>query len=775
MKKYKVLLLITLILGIFSNVYADSGVWKFHSVFNESRMRIVDTGSKVYSLTDNFLNAYDKASGKFVDVNILNSLSDYYVKNIYYNHKKGYLVVTYIDYNIDILLPSGATVSIPDLKEMTITSPRDINDVTFCDNGFYVSTKIGYLFIDDNKFTISHSALFDSEINSMGEVGNHILVSSAGNIYYTRKGEPINNLSSLSSTSLGISGSIIPISHNRFFINGNLLYLVTVDSNNSFTKTALSSAKVVDVQRVKDGFIALGGSSLTSTNRFYSFSADGVKTADIALPASLTGHLLSSQEVDGSLWTLAADGLRKISLDTSSSQVDYKSDLLRPVAINTKRPISLSYNPANGRIYMSNGSPRSNFTVQKYGLAAKIMSYDGIKWHDEVPASLQGYRFQDPARLLFPSSSSHTYYVGTWYEGVYKVTDGNIVGKYDWTNSPLIHALNNWYCYVPCLQFDSHGNLWLMQCNGEVNILPYQHIDSPSQSLSATHWKCIDDFSLEAKSAEFFITHHDYKIIYDGYLDGSISIFTTDDNMNITAKKVFKHFYDKQGKKVSWSYIFDIKEDLDGTVWVASSSGIFSFRAEEFLNDDFRVNIPVDSSRNNQYILDSTIAMSISIDEYNRKWVGSFVSGLFLLNEDCSKILKHFHSGNACFPNDNVIDVCWNPSTQSVFVGLNGALLEYIPENTSHTSHMYVHPMRITPSMPSHITFHNIPLYSTLFITDKGGNPVTTIQADKSVIYWDGLTDKGQPLPTGIYFVGVKLPGRDKISEKAMTFTVIAH
>ena len=49
--------------------------------------------------------------------------------------------------------------------------------------------------------------------------------------------------------------------------------------------------------------------------------------------------------------------------------------------------------------------------------------------------------------------------------------------------------------------------------------------------------------------------------------------------------------------------------------------------------------------------------MSIAIDEYNRKWVGTLDGGLYMLNADCSKVIKHFDSSNACFPSNNVFAV----------------------------------------------------------------------------------------------------------------------
>lgn len=764
-------LMLSLIICI--NVNANEGVWKIHSVFNENRTQVVDTDNKVYCVTDNFLNAYNKKSQVWEPINIGNRLSSYYVKNIYYNSLKKYLVVTYLDYNIDILLQDGTTVSIPDIKNMTIVGARDINDVTFDEGGMYVASKIGYIYIEDKNFTVAQASMLGENIRSVAKVGNKLLVATDSNVLFTQKGKIVNKVSDLSSSAIGITGNITPVSDNSFFVMSNVLYLVNFDSNNKFTKTAVTGWKVVDLQHTKDGFVALGGDNVKSTAKYYVFDNNGNKTVDITLPAAVKNTLLSSQEKDGALWSLSDKGLQKVKINASSSSVDIVSSLTAPNVPDTKRSISLSYNNTTSKLYVANGSPRSNFTVQKYGVNAKIMSYDGSVWTNEVPADMQGYIFQDPSRIEFTPSHTDTYYVGTWYDGVYKITDGKFAGKYDQNNSPLVKALNGWYCYVPCLQFDTEGNLWLMQCNGTINALPKTKVNKDYTQLTANDWKSYDGFKIEAKSGEFFVTKSGYKILYNGFLDGTLTIFSTDKNLDIVDRKEFSHFYNKEGKKVYWSYIFDIKEDLNGVVWVASSSGLFSFRPEEFMNSDFRVNNPIDRDNKYKYILESTNVMSISIDEYNRKWVGTYVTGLYLLNEDCSKVLGHYHSGNSCFPNDNVIDVCWNPRTQSVFVGLNGALLEYTPYSNTNVSDVKVYPSNITPQYKGMLKINNVPLNSTIYIHSKDGKLVKTLNATKSQLSWNMLTDKNKPLSTGKYYISIRLPQQDKTNENITTFTVI--
>lgn len=770
--RIRLITLILLVLIVNISLKADNGLWKIHNVFNENRTRVLDTKDKVYFVTDYSLNAYNKKNDTFEQLSVLNKLSSFYVNNIYYNAQKDYVVVTYKDYNIDILLANGITKNIAEIKNLTTIGARDINDVTFGDNGFYVASKIGYIFVEDKNFTVKKSAFFNEEVKSVAEIGEKVFIAAKNNVYYASNNIEIKSLSNTTASTLNVTGTILPIDEKSFFLNSNLLYYVSVGDNGVMTKTAVSSAKVVDVQPMKEGFIAVGGTSFTVTNKLYIFDTSGNKTADISLPAELSNTLLSSYEKDGSIWRLNNVGLTKISLDTKNLSVKNITEVLVPKLNKVSRAIAMSYNKNNNRLYVTNGNPRNNNTVQKYGVNGQISSYDGKSWKNEVPADLQGYKFQDPSQLEFDPNEENTYYAGTWYQGVYKIKDNKILAKYDWTNSTLLHALSNWFCHTPCVQFDADGNLWIIQSTeGYINILPKDKLSKTTTELTASDWKYINLGRNFSKSVEFFVTKNGYKILFDGDMDGKIHIFNNDDDFNVNHHKVYEYFYDKDNKKIEWSYVLDIKEDLNGFIWFTTNCGIFCINQEDISNDKIYAISPKNAK--NYDILDNIFSMSIDIDDYNRKWVGTLDDGLYLLNADCTKVLKHFNSSNACLPNNTVQAVCWNSNTQSVFVGLNGGLLEYIPDNGNNIDNVYMIPNHITPDYKGKIMFDKVPVNSTLYIKDSEDKIVKTIQCKKSKIYWNGITDENKSLETGIYTVSVKLHNSDTVEDKLMSFTVI--
>ncbi len=777
--KKSVKLIFGLVIIIFTSCFlkaeSDGGMWKIHAIFNENRTRVVDTGDKVYCLTDNYLNVYNKATEKFESLTKQNRLSDFYVKNIYYNKQKNYVVVTYTNYNIDILLDNGTTINIPDIKNLTTVADRTINDVTFGENGIYIASKVGYIVVEDKDFKIKKSAYFGSNVQSVAEIGEKFILADGSNTYFADKSKTVKKVSEMTNTSLAVSGTILPIDDNHFFLNGSALYLVTIADNGKFTKTKVSTAKVVDVQATANGFIAVGGSSVTVTNKYYAFDEKGIKIADKALPTALANTLFTSLESDGSLWRLGAKGLQKVSLDVSSSTVKTLTDELIPNSITAKRIGALAYNKNNGRVYVTSGGPGVEDIIEMYGKSAYIDSYDGVSWKNEMPTDLKGYKIRDPYEPVFDINDPNTFYVGTWYDGIFKIKNNEIIAKYDWTNSPLLHALNNWFCHVPCMDFDSKGNFWTVQHTAndsqkEINVLKKESINKTGE-LTMEDWITLDVKTEHLKRFCFVIDKNDNKLLYDGSYFGVIKIFKNDESFQNIETKDFEYFYDQDGKKITWIFILDMEEDKDGIVWVASTGGLFALNAKNAFDADFRVHKPKDNANN--YILDNIYVTRISIDEYNRKWVGTLDGGVYLLNKDCSKVLKHFNSTNSCFPNEKVLSICWNPKTKSVFIGFNGALLEYKPENEDDFTDIIVTPNCVTPDFKGLITFDSVPVNSTLYVKNSKGEIVKTLQATSSKVYWNCLDETEKQVKTGMYYLAVKLANKEHLHDNIAKIYIV--
>ncbi len=777
MNKIFYLILFSFLLGssLSINAQSDNGTWKIHTVFNDQRSKVVDSGDRIYCLTDNYLNAYNKATGAFENLTKLDRLSDNYVSNIYYNPAKNYLVVTYTNYNLDILLADGTTINIPNIKDLSKMSDNTINDVTFGDNKIYVAFKTGYIIVNDNNFCVEKAAVLDTNVKSIAEVGEIVLIATDSKVYYSDVDYNFKNINQTSATSLSITGTIVPISENTFFLNTtSKLYVVTTSTAKTFSATAVSSAKVVDIQATPTGFLAVGGSTTLSTNKFYTFDSDGNKTAEVSLPTALTNTLLTTQESDGSLWRLGVKGLQHVTFDTTTSTVTSLSDELAPNCVTVKRVGEMEYNKKNKKIYVTNGNSTYNGFNRGYSKTAYISSFDGSSWQNEMPTDLKGYKIQDPGDPVFDPNDPETFYIGTWFQGVYKIKNNEILARYDWNNSPLIQ---NWICCVPGIQFDSEGNLWIVQFPNKAKernifMLPKENLNKTDVTID--DWKTFE-FELKNtnQNTKFLISKDNYKFISGGGYQYPVH-FIDNSNIDNTPKGYITDFLvDEDNKKVRLDNILDVKEDKSGKVWIIHAKGILCYNPAESVLPNFKVTHPKDKDNPTKYILDNVLATCMTIDDENRKWVGSMSHGVYLLNAECTQVLKHFTTSNSCISSNTIQSICWNSNTKSVFIGLNGGLYEYTPENINDYSNLMVTPNRITPDFNGQIAISNVPLNSIVYIKDAEGNTVKTLQANATTIYWNGHHDNGKQAKTGRYSIAVKLSNENNERNDIITFSVI--
>lgn len=745
-----ILILVSFLSSAAFNAHAenDKGTWKIHTVFNENKKKVIDTADKVYCLTDDFINVYNKITGKWESLTKLNRLSDFYVNNIYYNSEKGYLVVTYNNYNIDILLADGRTINIPNIKDMTSIADMTINDVTFAEGKIYVASKVGFLVIDDKDFKVVKSALLNASVESIAEVGDKILVTNGSDVLFCNKNANIKSLSQFTSAGLGVSGTILPISETQFFLKSNLLYIVTIDSN-GINKKAVSQGKPVEVQATANGYIAIDNS------KFYLFGNNCDKI-EMALPSDLAGTLVSSQEKDNSIWRLSSKGLKHVKLDFTASTASSISEELIPNAVTAQRVGTLTYNKYNNKMYVTNGGVTSLYMISDYSKPARISSYDGKIWNNEVPIDMKGNNFQDPYETVFDPEDPEAFYVGTWFQGMFKIKNGELIEKYDWTNSPFVKALNNWYCNIPCISFDTYGNLWTLQFSSgerenDIAIVRKEALDKEIITLS--DWVFPEINKKLIRGMCFYISKNNYKFLYEGNYGATFNVFINDENFQNTKVKSFSNLIDQDGKKVKWNYFFDIEEDKNGIVWVAYSSGIFGFKPEEVFNKNFKVVKPKNKENKSKYTLENVFSTCISVDDYNRKWIGTKDDGFYLLNENCTEVLQHFNIYNSCIPNNNVLSIKWNPKTQSVFVGFCGGLIEYKPEEYLAKQNIVAQPNVVSPDYKEYVKFLNVPENSVLTIKDSDGKVIRTIKPVGSEYYWDCTHENGSRVGTGEYIV----------------------
>lgn len=766
MKTKNILLIILLLM---SSVVASAGIWKIHNIYVSTPTELIDTGDKVYSLVDGFLYCYEKDSDEFNTYNKGNYLHDANIKQIYYNYEKKYLVVVYTNSNIDIIQDNGKVINISDIKETSITASKNINDVTFATDRAYLATDFGYVVINDKKFEILESRIFYKALTSVAQVGDVLFLASADAVYYDNVKSGHNSLSQYKSKS---------ISNARLFNFGNeskfalilpsSLEIATISGSGEtldFTRKAIYSGKVTSIQQRKStgNYFA----QVPSVPLIIEINGDGTY-AKINMPTDLKNEKVSSFESSGHWWTAGVNGLRNIEIKDDGS-IATLIDYMRLNASSITDPKHLQYNETQKKLYVANtGLWWYNNTLHCKGI---INTFDGETWEDITLPSVPTTRGNRPYlysifNTVFNPLDPNMYFIETYFEGVYVVKDGQVINKYDWTNSPLGNYID-YNCNVPNgLQFDKDNNLWIVQAYDSQLFSPV--VLPPSKitktDLTASDW-IVPNISFIPNWRQVFLISKKHNVaIYNSGTWGS-DLIAWDCNGSIGESVKQKSYsngklLDQDGEVVNWTYLYCLSEDKNGKVWVGHKAGVFELDPENIFSENFhatRLKVPRgDGTNYADYLLDGIPVMCITPDAQNRKWIGTNGSGLFLVSADGSKVLEQFTTKNSVLSSDVIYSVVCNPNTGAVYISTPNGMLEYSGDGSTPSddlSNVYVYPNPVRPEYTGMISITGLLENTLVKIANASGTIVKSLMSSGGTVTWDGCNESGERVRSGVYYV----------------------
>lgn len=745
------------------------GTWKIHPVFGSDIKNIVDAGNKVYYLASGNLYCYDKETEENSHYNKGNKLSDVTVTNIYYNATKKYLVVVYDNANIDIIENSGKVINMPDIKNAEINADKSINDVTFASGAAYVATDFGYVVINDTKFEVKESRMFGQKLVSVAQMGKWLLLSQGDKIYYGLADKHMEQLSDFKSVVSNDNGRFVPIDDTQFFLLTGWFAKYTLKENGdamTFENQVIAQTTATNVQRTKTGFVA---NFAPRQSFYYTIDADG---SNVVKHETEDAELMSSQEAQNSWWALSTKGIRRIEGDKASGY-------LRPNALTFENAFFSVYDNARKELWVS--STGTNYFISAQSNETGINALRGGQWVNVTPTpAIEGGGTYGP---LFDPNDSTTYYLNSWWNGIYKVKSGKVVGNYNWTNSPMTHPLD-YYCHNT-IAIDKNGNLWAVQTgttDSEHTIMVLPKAKLASASVTKADWATpkIQDV-VGSKFASLIVTHDNLKVYADGNYKGFVSVWNDGGNLGSNIRSTAAtSFLDQDDKSYSWLFVHALVEDQNGRVWLGSDNGVVSFDPRNAFDSNFRVNrikVPRNDGTNlADYLLDGQTVNCIAVDGANRKWIGTDAAGLFLVSSDGSEILQQFNTSNSDLLSNKIYNVCCNPNSNSVYVVTAAGVMEYFSNSTpaeADYSNIYAYPNPVRPDYNGLITIRGLMENSLVKIADAAGNVVKQLKSNGGMATWDGCNENGDKVKSGVYAVLASQHENDNASGAVTKIVII--
>ena len=776
----RILLILAVLIPFVALSQTTVGKWKTYPRYTNVT-KMVQTPDKVYFVSGNSLYSYDKNTQQSYSYTSLNKLSDNNISNIYYNIKGKYLVVTYPTGNIDLLYDNGEVVNVPVVKDAVLTYVPTINDVAFLDDYIYLATKFGLIVYDTNLQKVKTSGVYDKEISLVTCVGDYVLVDHNHALYYLHKDGRFETFDNFALIKSGYwIDDVEGLSNNKLLFRGTnkSVYLLDFDfETNSCASTVLdASGSSSNLIYGKDAYYYIVNNVIYSV----SFAGDKATHSNIPTdsPTNLPSQTISIWDNADEVWAGNNKGIANYNIKDGNLTI--LKDKIKPTSFTVDYPFYIT-SDINGKVYVSNHgeSKWASPFVGGTWFYSNVNTIDGNKIEDITAAGLESFNGASPNyqrkdgkpyssfNLAFDPEDPETYYLSTYFDGIYKIKDGKQIAHYYEGNSSLLAIYG---CRVFALGFDKDNNLW---CVNEVN---------PNSNSPALHFLPAEARKKETTTVEDwtpinldpFIGGRDVRLlickksnmifICDGSWSTPLVAYDTKGTYSDTSDDEFylwDSFVDQDGKNYDPDRTSALCEDEQGRVWIGTTNGIIEITDPTKALDPTmtvkRLKLKNDNGVGySGYLLDALQVTSIAIDENNRKWIGTLTNGVYYVDEDGERIFNHFTSDNSYHPGGITYNVYVHPISGSVYMGTEYGLVEYNSTSSpakEDYNDVYVYPNPVKPDYTGWISIKNLMDNSYVKITDMSGNILLSTRSAGGIITWDGCDDKGLRVKAGVYKV----------------------
>lgn len=778
------------------------GDWKVFNTFDNYFKETIVTSDRVYMLAlgqmlypsefpwdivHGHLFVLDRKTGEISGYNGSNYLGGNEILDIAYNPSKGYLLIIYDDYSIDILYDDDTVFAVPAVSSPTLSVSKNVNSVTFDPEGnrAYLATDFGYISIDDNAYAIGDVKVYNRPVNAIARVGDHLVLGASDGLFTS----PLDDRHTTFSSFTPVDGYasnvkfVLPLDANRFsIIEDKDITLGTFAADGSLTMELKSTESPAYYADNKDGyFLRRNGCAFqldrqgeltpvyTDTTPYGNTECGSWDMKDFYFPAPRKG--IARQTYNGD-YTWSED------------------EILVPDAPQSFGVMYIAASPEYG-VFTGSDTYSRLYPWFYMNYTALLSAYKNGHWtqygrpafaHDP----LQNY-LRDTRGPVFDPLDSDRIWVGTQRNGMLRINlkDNSLEifahPSHGARNQAGFHAVFptsvswNVLCNVTAPSFDGDGNLWC--------VFNPSHAADESQPLYC--WKAAD--RLAGDVSEFkqvpikgYGKHYDNFTVAAGKTPATkdfvlfantksyfapLYIFhhagTIDDTSDDTLL-CFYSFVDQDRNAVSYTFFNMLYEDpATGYIWVGTDTGLFIVDPREALRQGpsaTALNVRrVKLKDSSAYLLEGSSVMSVTTDSQGRKWFATNGRGAIVTTPDGSEIIDEFNTANSLLPSDGLYAVGYEPSANAIWFGGSKQTSVYycdakpVPGDLSKAT---AWPNPVRPMHQGFVTLRGLPSGTSLRIADTEGNLVKELgEATDGTAVWDLTDTRGAAVSTGLYYL----------------------
>ena len=748
----KLLYLFTLLLITQVGFSQSLGKWRSHLPLHKG-ISVAKAGNKVYVAAYPSVFVYDIDDQSISQLSKVNELSDLGAKIIRFSESYNTVIIGYETGNIDLII-NNLVINIPDIERSVIQGNKAINDISIYGEYAYLSTGFGIVVLDIQRkeiketYTIGENGSY-LDVSDVALFNDTIYAASKDGLYYApftgvnlsdfqvwQKKTGISSdldLVSLAGTDneLYIAGKSSAYNEDTIFRYRNGLIdipIIPKYDNLDLVRLTFNNDQLL-ISSTYAGFIV--EKDLSSTSKIYTYgnSFDGTKPRDFDFH---NGVYYIADEIYG------------LVLKTGT----WDHEVITPEGPGTENCWDLNY--ADGSLWVATGALQYN--MNNFWKKNGVYQFKGNTWTNYNDNGIDSI-FDITTIAVNPSNGDHIF-AGSWGKGLLEIKSG-VVKHYDKINSPIKSIASFDWQGIGGVTFDDNGLAWIVNTPKSSN-----PITEPLLAFDGTTWyqfSMLNEVSSGHYLNKIYIDKSGYKWIVTRY--NGIIVF--DDNGTLTDESDDRVIRIQEGTtkgNLPSNEVHSLVIDDNEKVWIGTEKGLSVIHSisNVFDGNTKAERIIIEQDENFQYLLETEVIRSITKDAGNRKWVGTFSGGVYLISEDGQETIHHFTTENSPILANNVIDIEIFGSTGEVFFATEKGLVSYFGDATDSDNYkgpVYAFPNPVNSTYTGIIGIRGLVGNSEVKITDITGNLVYETISEGGTATWDGKTLSGERVSTGVYIV----------------------
>ena len=740
--------------------YSDS--WEDFFSYNNVK-DFIKVEEKIYAVVDNAIFIYDTSTNETSKLSSVNGLSGETATSIYYSEESQRLVIGYINGLIEIVDANGEITISPDITNFTLSTEKEITNITEYNNKLYLSTPFAIVEYDIENLVFGDTFFIgnnSSEIktNQITIRQDVIYAATENGVYTADVNNP--NLIDFNNWTQNFSGnfsSIETFNNQVFASKGQNLYSISTAPSLNFIQTLPET-----ILKIKSSETHLS----IATNRqatIFDSSLNQIATIVSDINSDYYFSLNAAFAEDDIIYL----GTKEFGILKTTFSATSIFEEIHPDGPSSNELFSIT--AENNQLWVVYGGYNSayNFLNKRLGFS----HYINNGWINTAYSS--DFPVRDLVRVTLDPLHENRAYISSWFDGILVVEDEiptTIINSSNSGLEPLFGAV----VLVDGMAFDNQDNLWVT--NG--------YIDNKLKKRNPSGtWSSIDLSSIVTNSANGLndLIIDKTNNIWIGTRRNGALVY----NENGDQKKALTTEPTKGS--LPDANVRTIVVDNSNRIWIGTQTGMVVFYNAAGLFDadifDAEPIIILDDGIPKKLLGDQPIN-TISVDGADNKWFGTSSGGVLQTNPNGRETLNIFNTSNSPLPSNSILKIDVDNSNGKVYFGTAKGIVAYnsnVAAFGDELGEVYAYP---NPAKSQHETITidgrngtHLPKGTNVKILDTAGylvyetNVIEGQELQGGKVVWNKRNLAGRKVASGVYIV--LLANKDRTETSTTKIAII--